>query len=173
VPLRAGLWLAGCDEVFSTVFTNPYMGMAWFMEPDDPGLRDSSSRAGYAIGMQNAAAADTSSAQYFLCLGSEGENLDKEICSMLESEHIRCLKWNDKLEAGVQQLEIVMALDDAGADIDAVTLPDCNSPLMIAAAAGNAALADLLCRLGADTEQRRYAAVLRALQSDFVRYAWQ
>jgi ankyrin repeat protein len=145
--------------VFDTIFSNPFSGMAWFQEPNSGDLCESSSRAGYATGMLNAAVADPSSAQWRLCTDLEDEELDEAMLDMLGSEHAGCLKWDSELEDAAEQLQIVWTLCDNGADVNAVTELDGNTPLMVAAAAGNAALADILCRLGADTEMRRWVAV--------------
>lgn len=62
------------------------------------------------------------------------------------------LPWTQDLELSVQHLKIVALLHAHGADINFHIRPHMLTPLMSAAAVGNAAVVDMLCRLGADTE---------------------
>lgn len=64
--------------------------------------------------------------------------------------------WNEDLGNSARHLQIVGLLYKHGADLNAQALPQRTTPLMMAAYSGNAAVVDLLCRMGADTELARY-----------------
>jgi ankyrin repeat protein len=60
--------------------------------------------------------------------------------------------WTEDLELNVQHLKIIVLLHTHGADVNTQMEPHQATPLSFAAGRGNAAVVDMLCRLGADTE---------------------
>jgi hypothetical protein len=65
------------------------------------------------------------------------------------------LPWTDDLELCVQHLRVIALLYVHGADTNAQTQPHLETPLMLAAGLKNAAVVDMLCRMGANTELTR------------------
>jgi hypothetical protein len=134
--------LAGKDDAHSRIFANPFMGRACTTRPQD-------SRVPCFV-MESYARAT-------LELAASGEvhvnsDMTPSMQAAVESSAAGAeLTWTEDLELNVQHLQIVAALRAHGADVNARTT-HLETPLVYAAARGNAAMVDMLCRLGADIE---------------------
>lgn len=149
---------AGAGAGFKNVLSNPYVGMAWFAEATATKVPDKSRRAALAVQAttaQAAAAAGDIAAQSLLryAVGADSKDV---MDAMAETLHYDTplMIWDTEHDASAQQLTIALQLVEDGADVDAETSA-LDTPLTLAASVGNAAVVDLLCRLGANTELRR------------------
>jgi hypothetical protein len=132
--------------VYGRIFANPFMGQALAMHSSAPGV------SGSAV-----------EAQANTLLGTQVVLQKVSPDARPEGQPSRKRPWNEGLERSVQHLRIMELLHRHGADVNAQALPHLTTPLMMAAHSGNAAVVDLLCRIGADTELIRY--VLCGLQA--------
>lgn len=162
--------LVGCaatTDLHDVVFNNPFMGMAWVAQPEDPQLRQTCARARYAFKQAQVAAACGHSHATLLRVGLDDKAPDVSMRIALGKAPCEpCEPLDMASDAAVQHLTTVLELLNAGADPRAETVPHLDTPLTLAAAVENAAVVDMLCRKGADIEHRRwvFAVVLRAAQ---------
>lgn len=130
--------------VYGRIFGNPFMGQALSMHPSGsgaPSARALEAQADTLLGTQDV-------------IGKVSPEASS--AARLEGQPARKQPWNDELERSVQHLRIVELLHAHGADVNAQALPQLTTPLIMAAYSGNAAVVDMMCRIGADTELARY-----------------
>jgi hypothetical protein len=154
---------ADTSEAHNVVFNNPFMGMACVAQPEDARLQETRPRATFAVALHNTAVEGDARVLGLLRAGLSGAALDASMRSALAMPDGDL--WNLELFTALQHLHIVKVLLDAGADPRAETVPNYDTPLTCAAAVENAAAVDMLCRSGADTEQRRWVVLREAAQA--------
>jgi hypothetical protein len=153
------------------VFFNPFLGQAIFCWPDHKPLPRSTILCGCAHGVLEAASTEglapgfdrrpsrnglrTRDCPRFCEASQLGLEKDAQDASLQLG--FKDPKREQALEANVQHLQLIKTLHLWDADPDTQALPVLDTPLMLAAMVGNAAAADMLCRMGAWLELRRYA----------------
>jgi hypothetical protein len=147
-----------------TILGSPFLGMTWLLQPLQPHLRNSSMQADFAQAMLSAAANGNRQAQGLLCRDLSSAVLDAAVRSVLPGGEVPSVKWLT-IEYDVQHLGIVLQLVCHGANVNAHTTSQLDTPLTLAAEVNNAAVVDMLCRMGADIEHMRYAARVHAFLS--------
>jgi hypothetical protein len=149
---------AGDNPEAQELFINPFIGQALFARPQGLDLPDSSFLAANARSMLSAAA----EGRTILSPSTEdhskeiAESFIKRVSTLVDPaspKSLHELAWTEDLELNVQHLMITMVLHSHGADVSAGQKYGC--PLMTAARHGNAAVVDILCRLGANIEMHR------------------
>jgi hypothetical protein len=154
VMCRLPFACAATTEAHHAIFNNPFMGMAWVVQPEDPQLRQSCWRARYAFSLMQIAATSGHTHATILRVGLDDKSPD--VAMRVTVGKAPCEPLDTESNAAVQHLTTVLELLKAGANPRAETVPHLDTPLMLAAAVENAAVVDMLCRKGADTEHRRW-----------------